>query len=95
MNNDLLKDLTIRGDLAVESFRIILEELGLLLAYKDGDLIFADKKTYIEKNEKVSVSTRIGNVNITKFNSIDKVPEHILKVQEKINEAYRENLKNE
>lgn len=95
MDKEFMNDLQKRGDLAVESIRIVLEELGLALAYKDGDLIFADKKIYMEQGKKVSVATRIGNVNITKFDSVKDIPEHILETQSKLNKTYKGLLKDE
>lgn len=73
----LEKELVKRGDLAVETIRKVLADLGLLIAFKDMEVIFADKETYIKTGEKVSVATRIGELNRTGFSSSESIPEHL------------------
>lgn len=89
MSEKFLEDLQKRGDLAVEGIRELLSELGLLVAYGDGDLIFADKKTFIETGKKVSVGTRIGNLNATVFKDKEHVPNHLLDNQERMDKRYK------
>lgn len=90
MSNDNFdyKDLQQRGDLAVEMFRTVLNDLDLILSIREKDgvreLIFSDRTAYMQKNEKRAVSTEVKMINAMLFDNVEDIPKHILDKQKEI-----------
>lgn len=71
------EDLAARGDFAARHLKQVLDSLDLLIAVKDNEIIFADRKLYMEENKKASVSITCGELNKIVYSSLEDVPDSI------------------